>query len=399
MNSLRMVLALLAALCVLTGCTDLGGPAEQRVRQAENAGTETPIRIGASAPWEILSDLGYYREGLELALQEINEQKVLGRRIELVWRDDQASVSRGREVAQEFAQNPEIVAVLGHYNSFISVPVSLIYQHYGQLMMTATSTANRLTSREGLDLIFRNIPNDRQVASQLADYADSQGFKRIIVLSEDNEFGNSLANAFEIRSEQIGLNVVDRRSYDVTTGESHFRRMIQTWKDFYRFDAVFLAGVVPKAAKIIALTRKMGVDVPIIGGDGLDSPQLWEIGGDLVDGVIVGTYFHSQQSGEKVHRFVQAFREEYGARPDTWAAQSYATLHLLARAMREAKSSVPNKVAAALREMEPHQSILGHTEFDAQGNVEGRSITTKIVRDRQFEFLGLTPSEPTLPSP
>jgi branched-chain amino acid transport system substrate-binding protein len=392
-------LALLVTICVLAGCSDLGGPMEKRVQQAENAEPTTPIRIGVPAPWEIISDLGHYREGLELALKEINKDKVLGRRIELVWKDDQASLSQGRAVAQEFAENPDIVAVLGHYNSFISVPVSLIYQHYGVLMMTATSTANRLTSREGLDLVFRNIPNDQQAASQLADFADSQGFRRIIVLNQDNAFGNSLANAFEIRSEQIGMNVVDRRSYDVTSGETYFRRIIQTWQDFYRFDAIFLAGVVPKAAKIITLARLMGVDVPILGGDGLDSPQLWEIGGDLMDGVIVGTYFHPQQSGEKVQGFVQGFRSEYGVNPDSWAAQSYATLHLLARAMREAESTVPSKVSTALKNMAPYQSILGHTEFNAQGDVVGRSITTKIVHNRQFEFLGLNASQPNPASP
>lgn len=389
MQHVNIYLIVLLAFAVLTSCSDLRGAAEERAHQAENAESNDPIIIGAVAPWETLANLGNYREGLELALQELNQEKVLGREIKLLWKDDQGSVTRGRAVAQQLAENPKVMAVLGHYQSSISVPVSLIYQHYGLLMMTATSTANKLTSREGLDLIFRNIPNDQQVASQLASFCWDQGYERVIVFNEDNEFGNSLANAFENRAGQIGLNVVDRSSYDFSTGKSQFRRIISDWKDFYQFDAIFLAGVVPKAAEFIAQAREMGVDVPIVGGDGLDSPQLWEIGGDLVNGTIVGTYFHHQQPGEKVQSFVKAFEVKYGFKPDAWAAQAYATLHLLARGMRQAGTTNPQEVAKALRNMKAFEGVLGNTEFNAQGNLVDRSITTKIVRERQFEYLGL----------
>jgi branched-chain amino acid transport system substrate-binding protein len=372
---------------ILTSCSDLQKPAEKRSHRADNAGRDDPILIGAAAPWEILSGLGHYRKGLEMALEEINQKKVLGRRIELLWRDDQGSVSQGRAVAQQLAENPDVMAVIGHYQSSITIPVSLIYQHYGLLMVSATATATKVTSRDGMNLVFRNIPDDRQVASQLADFSLSQGYKRIIVVNEDNEFGSSLANAFENRAGHIGLNVVDRRSYDFTTGDSHFKKMIQTWQDFYQFDAVFLAGVVPKAAEFIALARDMGVRVPIIGGDGLDSPQLWEIGGDRVDGVIVGTYFHPEQAGRKVSEFVTAFNKKYGVMPDAWAALSYDSLHLLAQAMRKAETCNPPLVAETLHTMEAFEGVTGQTRFDEQGNVVGRSIVTKVVRNRQFHYL------------
>ena len=224
-------LLLLATLVLFSACSDMGSLDQKRAREAKNAGPGEPIRIGAVAPWEKLTALGQYREGLELALEEINAQHVLDRPIELVWKDDKASLSRGRAVAQELAENSDIMAVVGHYNSFIAVPVSLMYEHYGLLMITATATATDLTSREGLELIFRNIPNDRQVASQLADFSHDQGYERIIVLNQDNAFGNSLANAFELRAGKIGLNVVDRRTYDTTSGASHFRSMFQAWTD------------------------------------------------------------------------------------------------------------------------------------------------------------------------
>lgn len=389
MKYIRVSLLLLLTLFLFASCSDLKDPAEKRARRAANAGPDDAIIIGAAAPWQILTGLGYYRQGLEMALEEINREKVLGRSIELLWKDDEGSVSHGRVVAQQLAENPDVMAVIGHYQSSVTIPVSLIYQHYGLLMVSATATATKVTSRDGMDLVFRNIPDDRQVASQLADFSRNQGYKRIIVFNEDNEFGSSLANAFENRADQIGINVVDRRAYDFTTGASHFKKIIQTWLDFYQFDAVFLAGVVPKAAEFIALARDMGIAVPIIGGDGLDSPQLWDIGGDRVNGVIVGTYFHADQSGKKVAPFVKAFHKKYGVMPDSWAAQAYDTLHLLATAMRTAGTCNPPQVANALRTMEPFEGVTGQTLFEENGNVVGKSIVTKIVRNQQFEYLEL----------
>lgn len=389
MKYIHVLSALLMSCVLLCSCGELGDPAQKRAARAKEAGPDTPILIGAPAPWKIISDLGHYREGLELALKELNQEKVLDREIELVWRDDQGSMQRGKEVAQEFAENLDMVAVLGHYGSSMTQELSLIYQHYGLLNMTATSTATEITARDGLDLVFRNIPNDRQVASQLAEFSRENDLERIIVLNKDDEFGRSLANAFENRSRQIGVNVVDRRSYDFTTGVPQFRRMIKEWQDYYQYEAIFLAGVVPQAAEFIKLAREMGMDNTILGGDGLDSPQLWEIGGDAVNGVIVGTYFHSEQSGEKIREFVQAFEASYGYQPDVWAAQGYATLKLLAKGMREAESTVPRQVAQALRNMQPFQSILGHTEFDENGDLVQRSITSKVVRNQQFEYLGV----------
>jgi branched-chain amino acid transport system substrate-binding protein len=384
----RLFTAVCLAVSILSGCADLRGPAEERVYRAKRAGIEDPVIIGAAAPWRIVANLGYYREGLEMALDELNIRKVLGREVQIIWEDDESSVRKARTIAQNFAENPDITAVIGHYQSSITVPVSLIYQHYGLLMISATSTATKLTSREGMDLIFRNIPNDQQVGSQLADFSRNRGFERMIVLNEDNEFGNSLANAFENRAGQIGLNVVDRRAYDFSTGESQFKRIIEDWQSFYQFDALFLAGVVPHAAEFIVLAREMGMDIPIIGGDGLDSPQLWEIGGEQVNGVIVGTYFHSSQPGEEARKFVRAFNERYGFNPDTWAAQSYGSLKLLARAIDLAGTTNPEDVADALRSMKIFESVLGNTGFNDRGDVIERSITTKIVVDGKFEYLG-----------
>ncbi len=371
----------------LFGCQDFHSPAEQRRKKAAHASADDKIYIGAAAPWATLTHLGYYRQGLEMALEEINRQGVLGRQVELVMKDDRGSLKQGRIIAQEFVENPDISAVIGHYNSSVTKPVSLIYQHYGLLMITATSTDPAITDRDGFDLIFRNIPTDEEVARQLADFCLTRNYKRMVVYSVDTAYGNSLARAFENRATRIGINIVDRRSYDNETGDFQFQKIIQTWKEYYLFDAIFLAGIVPQAARFIVQCRQQGVHVPVIGGDGLDSPLLWEIGGNLVDGTIVGTFFHPDQDRPESQKFVKAFQARYGCKPDAWAAQAYDTLKILAHAMNLAQSTLPEKVARVFRTMDPVQGVTGEIRFNEKGDVVNKKITTKIVHDHKFEFL------------
>ncbi len=394
MKQVYTCLIFIIGLVFLGGCFDVKDPAEERADKARSAGKDDPILIGVPAPWELFKDLGFhYRDGMEMAMDEINQDKIMGRKIELLWMDDEGSVSRARAVAQELADNTDVVAVVGHAQSSICIPTSLIYQHSGVLMINAWTTANRLTARGGLDLVFRNIPNDNQMAAQIAKPLQLHGFKRAVVLNEETEYGRSLANSFENRVRQKGLSVVDRRSYDFTTSEPQFRSIIRNWKRFYNFDVIMLAGALPQAAEFIKLVRDMGVDVQIIGGDGLASPMLWELAEDNAEGVIVGTYFHPQQYGDKTRTFVENFKDRYGVEPDAAAAQAYDTLHLLARAMRVAESTVPHEVANALRNMEPFHGLLGLTEFDSRGDLTGRSAVFTVVRDGRFALLNLNSSQ------
>lgn len=386
----HLVIRLLGLLFIFSflSCNNLKSPLEERIYRAKKADNNQPIIIGAAAPWKIIKNLGFYREGLEMALEEVNEKGVLGRKVKLLFKDDNASVKQGRIVAQEFAENPDMVAVIGHYNSSVTEPVSIIYQHYGLLMMTATSTDTGITSRDGLNLIFRNIPNDREVAFQTADLCLKKKFMKMAVINMDDDFGSSLANAFENRASNIGINVVDRRTYDNTSGSVQFKKIAELWKDYYSIDAVFLAGVVPKAALFIKELRKTGLTIPVVGGDGLDSPLLWQTGGEYVEGVIVATYFHPDEPEKKAKEFTHKFYKKYGKKPDAWAAQAYDTLKVLCVGFEKAKTTIPNQVSKALKSMEPYYGATGEISFDNKGDVNNKKITAKIVKNQKFEFYG-----------
>src|SRR5690606_39739667 len=109
--------------------------------------TGAEIVIGAPWPWEARSALGYSK-GLDMAVAEINGAGgVLGRPLRIKRVDDRESVAEGRLAAQQLAEDREVVAVIGHLQSYVSVPAAAIYDMAGLVMIAPTSTDPRLTSQ------------------------------------------------------------------------------------------------------------------------------------------------------------------------------------------------------------------------------------------------------------
>lgn len=373
---------ILITLLLVASCK--GGPATSQ--EGTPAALGETILIGVAWPFSVTQHK--LREGIELAQQEINDAGgVLGASIELWFEDDQGSVAEGRRIAQQFADDPDVIAVIGHYNSSVSIPSSTIYQFAHILMLSPGSTNPQLT-RQGFDLVFRNIPTDEEFGRQLAYFAHRQGYRRMAILAAKDTYGRGLANIFEKRAGDLGIEIVDRFSYPQNSEPSFFRQILERWQEpsgaeSSFADAIFIAGTTPEAAYFIRQARQMGITVPIMGGDGLDSPDLWRIGGEAAEGTVVATPFHPDKS----EVFKAAFYQKYGTMPDTWAAQGYDALKLLAYAMQEAESVDAEDIAAVLRSLKGWPGVTGPHTFDANGDVVGKPIVLQKVENSGFVYL------------
>ena len=165
--------ATLAALAILVTCRTSGSPAAERVARAVRG--EGDIVIGVAWPWAARREVRY-GEGLDMAVAEINAAGgVGGRRIVLEREDDHESVDEGELVAQRLANDPNVVAVIGHLQSYVSVPASAIYDLSGILMIAPTATDPELTAH-GYSRVFRATFTDAEVGRQMAEYAARQGY-------------------------------------------------------------------------------------------------------------------------------------------------------------------------------------------------------------------------------
>jgi len=380
-------LSLLLILVLVVSCGQSGDVAQEREHRAQ--ASKGDITVGVAAPWTRLeAQQILYWQGIEMALDEINQGGgVLGRKIRLIKEDDEGTVTKGRTVAQEFADNLDVVAVIGHFNYYISIPASITYQFYGVLMLCPSSTATGLRSPEGISYVFRTVQTSDQFARRLAELAQKRGYKRLVTYYVNNDYGRELANAFETHATELGHTIVDRLSYDSGDQIAYLKRDLEHWKRDFSFDAVLLAGVVPEAAEIIAEARRLGINAPILGGSGLDYPDLWRVGGDGVDGTIVATYFNPDEARPEVQAFNQAFSKRYERRPDQAAAKGYDALKLLAHAIKQAGTTGPREVAGALAKTKGWVGVTGSHTFNDKGDVVDKPIALQIVRNKKFELL------------
>jgi branched-chain amino acid transport system substrate-binding protein len=375
----------LALLLAAGACDGTADPAAERARLASRGAGD--IVVGAAWPWQAHRDVLYW-QGMQLAADEVNAAGgVLGRRLRVIRADDQESVDRGRLVAQEFAKDPQVVAVIGHLQSYVTVPAAAIYDLSGIVLVAATATSPELTSK-GYRRVFRTIFTDDQVGRQMADYGVARGYRHFAIYYSRDEYGRGLANAFEEEAIARGGEVVNRQSYDpnLLSNRLSAEQTVAGWGSL-GFDAVFVAGQDRQAALLAAELRRQGVRAPILGSDALATPVFLQEGGAAAEGTVIATPFHPDAPNPQVRHFTRAFTARFGTRPDVGAAQGYDAVRVLAHAITQAGSSEPEKVAAALHALRDWPSVSGPLSFDRQGNLVGMPIRHVVVRGGRFEYL------------
>jgi len=367
----------LICLLAITACKN-GDPAQQRQQQAKISTGD--IVIGVVWPWR--SRWHNFGKGIDLATKQINKAGgINGRKLKLIRKNDEGSINKGSTIAHEFANNPKMVAVIGHINSYISIPASKVYQDAGLLMLTPGSSSTLLTEN-GHHLIFRLAPNNQQIVERLVSYAHKQGYKRIIIYYARNEYGRNLANQFEQDAVSKGITIVDRKSYARQNGL--YVQTLKYWHEFYHFDALFIAGALPETAHIIKQLRQLGITTPLFSADAVDDSELITIAGSAAEKVLFISVFDPNSTAPVVKQFRNAYWQAYHQQPDTPAALGYDAIKLLATAIRHAKSTQPSHIAKALSNLRNWPGVTGIIEFNRKGDIINRQLFKKRVKHGQF---------------
>jgi len=361
-------------------CDTYKSLAEKRAEKAGKAPQKIVIGIVGSSTTST-----FFKEGVKLALKEIDEQGgLLGKPVAPLFYDDKDSVDQAREIAEKLAKNTDVIAVVGHLSSRIALPASITYQKSGLLFISPGATAPELT-QYNRSFIFRNIPSDDVTGHKIAAFAKRSGYKKVVILFDRDSGANRLTEIFHKASADIGIHIVGEKSY--SSWETNFRGLIAGIMKKHEFDAVFLGGVFPAAGRIISQMREMGVRAPIIGNSSFDSSQLWEVAGKAADGTIVFTVFNPASPGTPTQRFVEAFKGEYDTAPDTWAAQGYDAIQTLAAAIKKSGSINPQVVGNAIRFSGEWNGVAGPYSWDWNGGISGKEIFFKVVENGSFKFL------------
>lgn len=375
---IRLLLSILAVLSFLS-CTSYQDLKNERAHRAHEAKDDVVV----AAVWNSSFRQTLFEEGVKMAAAQINARGgILGRHLRL---KIYAAVPRAREteMARRLAADPDVAAVIGHPVSGTAVPVSVTYQQAGLLFISTGAETPNLTNH-GFPYVFRNVPSNIETGKVLAEFCVAKRFRKMVVIDDESEYGVTLANIFVEKAAAAGIKILLRRSY--FPWQTEFSYMLHDIKD-QNCDAIFLGGSVPQAAEVIKQARQMGIKIPFIGGDGLDTSTLQKIAGKAAEGTIVSTIFDPEDADPDTQRFVKNFRGRYGTDPDVWAALGYDAIDLLNDAYMQARSTVPIVAASFLRFIENRHSVMGTYSFSRNGDITGKKYFFKVVRNGKFEYL------------
>ena len=379
-----MVLALGALFCSCRS-DSLDGLARARAAQAETG--KKRIVVGVVWPSELRKD--FFLHGLQLALEEINEQGLLGRDVKLLIRDDHNNYQKAREIALSFAHNTEMTAVIGHAASGVTLPVSVIYNKAGLLFINTAST-NSTLSRHGLDMFFRIVPDNSAFAKHAALYTYLMGYRKPVIIYVRGYYGKDLSNLYQAFMGKLGVSVV--RQYGFFPGDTDWRPIFRQLKNL-DYDIIFVGASVPECIRLIAQARTWGLTAPVIGSDGFDAHRMLSEGGDAVEGVMYCGVYNPASAGTVNRAFVEKFQKKYGQMPDTEAAQAYDALSLLACAVRKTKSTNPAQLAANLNYVERWEGATGSHSLDEHGDVVDKPIYFKQIVDHKARIVDFAPNQ------
>lgn len=327
----------------------------------------------------------FFLEGINLAVEEINQRGgVLGRNIRTIIHDDMKDSRKGEEIAAELADNDAVVAVVGHGSSNTAIPASVIYEKAGMVFISYGAKDPDLTHYSG-NFTFRNIPTQKNFGYEMANFSHVGKLKKTVVFHEREAAQKVLADIFKKEATALGIEIIATRSY--FAWEMDFKEIIAQLKKEYEFDSIVIAGTMPAAAELVKELREMGISVPILGGDGLDSPDLWAIAGRAAEGIVLPTVFNPGDPNKLTRDFVKNFQSKYELPPDTWAAQGYDAMSLLAHAIEESGSTVPIIISSGLRFLENWKGVTGSYAFVPEGDITDKEIYFKKMKKGEFVFI------------
>lgn len=312
--------------------------------------------------------------GLEMAIDKLNSQGMVigGKKIkfEAVMEDDQADPKSGVTVAQKLV-DMGVKAIVGPYNSGVTIPASRVYNDAGIVMGTVAS--NPKVTTQGFPYVFRVAASDSQLGGKMALYAAKElKVKKVAIIDDRTAYGQGLAEEFSKVAKANGIQVV---SNDFTNDKATDFTAILTSIKSKKPDAIFYGGYSPQGGPMTRQMKQLGVSGLLLGGDGICAPEMGRLGGDAITDQVYCT-----QGGAMLDKldagkvFAADYQKRFNRPAETYAASFYDGMMVIAQAMKEAKSVEPKVYQPVLAKIK-YKGVAGAYEFDDKHDLKQSPVT------------------------
>ncbi|HKQ84518.1 MAG TPA: ABC transporter substrate-binding protein [Steroidobacteraceae bacterium] len=322
--------------------------------------------------------------GVTMAFEEINAAGgVLGKKLKVLVEDDQSKPEEAATAVTKLISQDRVVAVIGEVASSRTLAAAPIAQANKVPLISPASTNPRVTQVG--DYIFRVCFIDPFQGAVMAKFAgNSLKLKKVAILYDvRNDYSVGLRNFFSETFKGLGGAIIGEQSY--SEGDSDFRAQLTQLKSLGP-EAIYVPGYYTEVGTIARQARELGLTVPLMGGDGWDSPKLTEIGGQAIEGSYLSNHYSVDDPSPAIQKFVTAYKTKYGVVPDALAALGYDAAYVLADAMKRAGSTDGAKVRDAIAATARFVGVTGTINIDKDRNAVKPAVILKVAGGK-FEYV------------
>ncbi len=373
------------ALSTLAGCGGSGN---------NEGGDTNNVKIGLH--FELTGGVAEYGNaelrGAELAIKLANASGTNKYTYEGKTYDNKSDATEAVTLAAKLVSDG-VVGVVGPATSGASTATYQVSNDAKVIVVSPSATANNQTldaKGKVYDYIYRICFEDSYQGAAMAQYAvDSLNAKKVAIYgSVSSDYAKGLNDAFTKQFTKLGGTVVANESYQ--DGDKDFSAVLTSLAS-KEFDALYIPGYYNEAGLIIKEARKLGIDCPIIGGDGFDSTTLPDLAGaSNLNDVYFTTGYTSVGASDTLKAFIDAYKTEYGTEPSQFEALGFDSTNLLIQAIEKAGSTKAEDVNAAVNGIE-FDGVTGSFTFDGTHTPIKSVLVVELVDGVQADATAVTP--------
>jgi branched-chain amino acid transport system substrate-binding protein len=346
-----------------------------------------PIKIGVAGPFTGgSSSMGVsMRDGVRLATEEINKAGgVLGRKIVLVERDDEAKNERGVQIAQELINKEKVAAAVGYINTGVSLASQRFFQEAKIPVMNNVSTGSIVTNQFPKDpdnYIFRNSAPDNIQAPMIVEEAITRrGYKKVAILADSTNYGQLGREDLEKALAAKGVKPVAEEKFNIK--DVDMTAQLLKAKEAGA-EVVLTYGIGPELAQIANGMTKLGWKVPMIGSWTLSMANYIDNAGPGGEGARMPQTFIQEPTTPKRKAFIESYLKTFKPKNNridspVSAAQGYDSVYLLAAAIKQAGTTDGPKVREALENLQAPVAGVVTTYNKPFSKTDHEAITANI---------------------
>ncbi len=307
--------------------------------------------------------------GAKLAFKGINAGGgVLGKQIQIVSADNKGEPSESANAMTKVITQDKVIAVTGVTVSSCGIAASAVAEDNKIPFVAAAAVNPKVTVDERTGKVknytFRACFIDSFQGIVGVNFASNslKAKKVAIMVDNSSDYSKGLTRIFRDAFVAKGGNIVSEEAY---LQKDQDYKPILTKIKAQNPDLLYIPGYYEDVGKIIKQAREMGIMIPVLGADAWDSPVLVEIAGaQPLNNTYFTNFYSIEDKNPTSNNFVEAYKKEYGATPDSMAAMGYDAANLLVDAIRRANSTDSAKIRDALSATKNFKSVSGEMSLN-----------------------------------